>query len=297
MIGNEEALAAFEPERPRLLGLAYRMLGSIADAEDVVQETWLRWQLADRTEIERPAAWLTTVTSRCCLDRMRMTSRRREEYVGPWLPEPVAVQPGPDEAVEMADTLTLGFLVMLDRLNPVERLVFLLADVFGLRYREIADIAGRSEAGCRQIAHRARASLAAEPLSPPPTDADDISVVQLMAAVMGGDVPGTIALLAPDVVMVSDGGRDHRAARRPVVTPGRVARLLVNLSKRSDPSWVVQPCRLNGRIGLVLSEEDTPRMALIFETGSATEDARVRRIWAVLAPEKLAHLSEAPLIR
>jgi RNA polymerase sigma-70 factor (ECF subfamily) len=291
--GDDEALATFELERPRLLGLAYRMLGSISDAEDVMQEAWLRWQLADRSPIERPTAWLTTVTSRCCLDRMRVTSRRREDYVGPWLPEPVAVQPGPDEVVEMADTLTLGFLVILDRLNPVERLVFLLADVFGVRYREIAEITGRSEAGCRQIAHRARTSLAAEPVSPPPSDADDILVARLMAAVLGGDVAGTVALLAPDVMLVSDGGRDHRAARRPVVTPGRVARLLINLAKRADSSLGVQPCRLNGRIALVFNDGEAPRMALVFET----KDAQVRRIWAVLAPDKLAHLSEPTRIR
>jgi RNA polymerase sigma-70 factor, ECF subfamily len=291
--GDSEGLAAFELERPRLLGLAYRMLGSIADAEDVVQEAWLRWQLADHSAIERPAAWLTTVTSRCCLDRMRMASRRREDYVGPWLPEPVAVQRGPDEEVEIADTLTLGFLVMLDRLNPVERLVFLLADVFDVRYREIAEITGRSETGCRQIAHRARVSLAAEPPSQPPSDADDVLVVQLMAAVLGGDVAGAVALLAPDVALVSDGGRERRAARRPVVTPGRVARLLVNLSKRGDPSWQVRPCRLNGRIALVFSEEAEPRIAFIFET----RGSHVWRIWTVLAPEKLAHLSEPTLIR
>jgi len=291
--GDEGALAAFELERPRLLGLAYRMLGSIADAEDVVQEAWLRWQLADRSPIERPAAWLTTVTSRCCLDRMRMESRRREAYVGPWLPEPLAVQLGPDEEVEIADTLTLGFLVMLDRLNPVERLVFLLTEVFDVRYREIAEITGRTEAGCRQIAHRARASLAAEPASRPPSDADDVLVVQLMAAVLSGDMARTVALLAPDVVLVSDGGRDRRAARRPVVTPDRVARLLVNLSKRSDPSWQVRPCRLNGRIALVFTDGAEPRIAFIFET----RDARVWRIWSVLAPDKLTHLAEPTLIR
>jgi len=276
-----------------LLGLAYRMLGSMDDAEDVLQETWLRWQLADRAAVERPAAWLTTVTSRCCLDRLRASSRRREDYVGPWLPEPVALAPGPEEEAELADTLTLGFLVMLDRLNATERLVFLLADVFAVPFREIAAITGRSDAACRQIAHRARASLASEPPSSVPTDADDALVGQLLAAVMTGDLVATVALLAPDVVLVSDGGKEHRAARRPVVTPPRVARLLVNLAKRLDGSWEILPCRLNGRIGLVFSHDGEPRIATIFEIA----DGRVRRIWSVVAPDKLRHVMHPAPIR
>ncbi len=282
------ALAIFQRERPRLLGLAYRMLGTMDDAEDVVQETWMRWQLTDPSSVDRPPAWLTTVTSRCCLDRLRSASRRREHYVGPWLPEPVSLAPGPEEEVELAETLTLGFLVMLDRLNATERLVFLLAEVFAVPYREIAAITGRSDAACRQIARRARVALAGEPASSPPTDADDALVAHLLAAVMTGDLAATVALLAPDVVLVSDGGKEHRAARRPVVTPPRVARLLVNLAKRMDTTWEVLPCRLNGRIGLVFSEGGEPRLATIFEI----VDGRVRRIWSVLAPDKLRHLTQ-----
>lgn len=290
---DDMALEIFAGERPRLLGLAYRMLGSLADAEDVLQETWLRWQLADRSRIERPPAWLTTVASRCCLDRMKSAARQREDYIGPWLPEPIALERGPAEEAEMAETLAMGFLVMLDRLKPIERLVFLLADVFGSKYKEIASITGRSEAACRQIAHRARLALQAEPPSRAPSDADDTLIVLLIAAVTGGDMGAAVELLAPDVMLVSDGGRDHRAARRPVVTPTRVARLLVNLAKRMQPSWTVQPCRLNGRAGLVFNDEQGPQMAIVFEPA----DGKVRRIWTVLAPAKLGHLSETtPMI-
>ncbi len=141
--------ATFEAERPRLVGLAYRMLGMWADAEDVVQDAWLRWQSADEGSIERPAAWLTTVTTRLCLDRVRTAQRRREEYIGPWLPEPVVSGPGPEEAAELSDSLTLGFLTMLDRLGPLERAVFLLADVFAVPFADIAGAVGKSEVACR----------------------------------------------------------------------------------------------------------------------------------------------------
>ena len=149
----------FEQERPRLLGLAYRMLGSIVDADDVVQDAWLRWQTVESEVIRSPEAWLTTATTRLALDRIRSHRRRREEYVGPWLPEPLVSEAGPEEAAELADSLTFGFLTVLDRLGPIERAVFLLADVFAVPFAEIADTVGKSEAACRQIASRARRRL------------------------------------------------------------------------------------------------------------------------------------------
>ncbi|MGO9559554.1 MAG: sigma-70 family RNA polymerase sigma factor, partial [Acidimicrobiales bacterium] len=198
----EDGLASFTAERPRLLGLAYRMLGTLDDAEDVVQEAWLRWQLADASSIDRPAAWLTTVTSRLCLDRLRSAVHRRETYVGPWLPEPVSVERGPEEVGELVESLTVGFLVMLDQLTPPERLIFLLADVFGEPYSAIAAVTGRSEASCRQVAHRARQRLrgAPEP-SRAPSEADEALVVRLLAAVYAGDVAATMSLLADDAVL------------------------------------------------------------------------------------------------
>ncbi len=152
-----QSVDVFEAERPRLLGLAYRILGSAVDAEDVVQEAWVRWQAAH--DVERPAAWLTTVVSRLALDSWRAQQRKREDYVGPWLPEPVATEPDPADRAEMADSLTFGFLVLLDELSAVERVVFLLADVFGEPFADIAATVGKSEAACRQIASRARRKL------------------------------------------------------------------------------------------------------------------------------------------
>lgn len=157
----------FSAQRPRLLGLAYRILGRVVDAEDVVQDAWLRWAAADPGNIERPEAWLTTVTTRLALDRLKAAQRRRETYLGPWLPEPVLTAPGPEQTVEAAETLTLGFLAMLDRLDPVSRVVFLLTDVFGYPSADVSAAVGKSSAACRQIA--ARAPQEAAPLHPPPT--------------------------------------------------------------------------------------------------------------------------------
>jgi RNA polymerase sigma-70 factor, ECF subfamily len=222
--------AIFDKERPRLLGLAYRMLGSLADADDVVQEAWLRWQRADGEEIREPAAWLTTVTTRLALDRIRAIERRREDYVGPWLPEPVSVAPGPEDGYELAESLTLGFLVMLDRLGPVERAVFLLADVFGEPFASIAAAVGKSEEACRQIASRARRKVRAA-TEPDVRPADRALLGELVTAVASGDVERVLNLCDADVTLVSDGGADRHAARRPVRGRERVARFLVNLAR------------------------------------------------------------------
>ena len=157
------ATDVFERERPRLVGLAYRMLGTVADAEDVVQDAWFRWQAPCPGEVDRPEAWLTTVTTRIALDHLRSARRRREAYVGPWLPEPLVADAGPAEVAELAESLRLGFLTVLDQLKPVERAVFLLADVFAVPFAEIADTVGKSEAACRQIASRARRRRARPP--------------------------------------------------------------------------------------------------------------------------------------
>ncbi len=184
-----QSVDVFEAERPRLLGLAYRILGSAVDAEDVVQEAWVRWQAAH--DVERPAAWLTTVVSRLALDSWRAQQRKREDYVGPWLPEPVATEPDPADRAEMADSLTFGFLVLLDELSAVERVVFLLADVFGEPFADIAATVGKSEAACRQIASRARRKLQeSKPhrsLSASPSLADRAAVGRVSGRCRGDD--------------------------------------------------------------------------------------------------------------
>lgn len=248
----------FAAERPRLVGMAYRMLGSLTDAEDVVQEAWLRWQRVDVATVQRPAAWLTTVTSRLAIDRLRAQRRRREEYVGPWLPEPIATDgaPGahdrwaPEAAVERAESLELGFLIVLDALGPVERAVFVLADVFAVPYAEIARAVDRSPEACRQLASRARRKVAEERAGRRPVDEGLLG--ELVGAIAMGNMEQVIELLSPGVVLTSDGGPRRHAARRPVVLPERVARLLVNLGARMPEDGTVGIEQVNEAPALVV---------------------------------------------
>jgi RNA polymerase sigma-70 factor (ECF subfamily) len=277
----------FARERSRLLGLAYRILGSFGDAEDVVQEAWLRWSATDRSVVERPAAFLTTVVTRLCLDRFRAIERRREQYVGPWLPEPVSLQQGPEEHAEMAESLTLGFLILLDRLSSTERAVWLLAEVFGEPYALIAEAVGKSEAACRQITSRARRRLREE--RPAPGGCLEASLLtRLLIAVGSGDVSQTLELLDADVVLVSDGGPDHHAARRPVVGAKRVARFITNIAGRY-PDAELEFTEINGSAALVMRAAGMP----IVVTGEQLE-GKVTRIYLMLNPDKLQALSETP---
>jgi len=281
----------FATERPRLLGLAYRILSSYADAEDVVQEAWIRWQGVDHPAIDRPAAYLTTILTRLALDRARTIARRREHYVGPWLPEPIALERGPEDHAEMADSLTLGFLMLLDRLSPTERAVWLLADVFGESYALIASATAKSEAACRQIATRARRRLRAERPAPP-QHLDPGLLRKLLAAVGAGDLALTLELLDTDVVLVSDGGPDHRAARHPVVGADRVARLAINLARRGEVT-ALRDETINGAAALVVELDATMPLVITGEQ----HDGRITRIYLLLNDDKLGGLSAHPAIR
>ncbi len=287
--------AVFEAERPRLHGLAYRMLGSLADADDVVQETAIRWQrLGDdgRSAIERPAAWLTTVCSRLALDQLSSARRRREIYVGPWLPEPVltdvAASGDPADDVERAETLTLGFLVVLDRLAPVERAVFLLADVFGESFADIAQAVGRSEEACRQIASRARRRVRDERRVAASTGSGDREQLfhAFLAACLAGDVDALRDLLLDDVVLVSDGGADVRAARHPIVGIHRVTRFVVGLAQRTPPDAAMELHEINHEPGMVVLRDGRPWMVMAVEI----RDDRIAAVRMVLNPDKLRHL-------
>lgn len=281
----------FEGARPRLLGLAYRMLGTLADAEDVVQEAFLRWHGADHDAIVNADAWLTTVTSRLSLDRLRAAQRRREDYVGPWVAEPLVLEPGPEESALRTESLTLGFLALLDRLAPVERAVFLLADVFGVPFNEIADTVGKSPAACRQIASRARSRVRSE--APRFAANPDKRVVEeFLVAVALGDIGAVLDRLTDDAVCVSDGGANKRAARRPVVGAERVARFFVNLSRRYGPQASFAMATINGCPGLIVSMDEGVELAAAFDV----VDGRISSIWAVRNPDKLAHLVDAVLI-
>lgn len=276
----------FERERLRLIGLAYRMLGTVTDAEDVVQDAWLRWQTVRTDQLERPEAWLTTVTTRIALDLIGSARRRRETYVGPWLPEPLVSPAGPEETAVMADSLRLGFLTVLDALKPVERAVFLLADVFGVPFAQIADTVGKSETACRQIASRARRRVR-QPAPDRDPGANRVVADALLAAIGSGDIDQVLSHLAPDVVCVADGGAGRRAARRPVVGADRVSRLLVNLAQRYTGDLEVRAVSVNGDAGALIFVGGVVDVVIAFEAHGTL----VTTIRLIRNPDKLTHVA------
>jgi RNA polymerase sigma-70 factor (ECF subfamily) len=299
--GGDALERALVAERPRLVGLAYRITGSRVDAEDVVQGAWERAQRAGPAGIDRPAAWLTTVVARLALDQLRSAQRRRETYVGPWLPEPVPTEHvrarpaagDPAEMAELAESLTFGFLRLLEALSPVERVVFVLAEVFGMPFPEIAVVVDRSPDACRQIASRARRRVRDDGRSHrAPPDAAKVAD-DLVVALGTGAVDRVLELLAPDVVLLSDGGAAARAARRPVVGADRVSRLLLNLARRGlGVAATFRRAELNGAPGMVALAGDTPILAM----AAVVEDGRVTTIYSVVNPDKLAALRLDDLI-
>jgi RNA polymerase sigma-70 factor (ECF subfamily) len=277
----------FMRERPRLVGLAYRLLGSLTDAEDVVQEAWFRWSSADRSTIERPVAWLTTVVSRLGLDRLRAVQRARLDYVGPWLPEPIVeanAGSDPERAAVLSDSLTTAFLVMLEQLSPEERLVILLVDVFAESFRTAASTLGRSEEACRQLALRARRKLQTHPEQRRTSDAEQLAIATaFVGAVMSGDIDAVRAMLTPTAVLISDGGPHRHAARRPVVGPERIARFVVNIGRRVGSDVSFEPVLVNGRPGVLISLDNAPYMV----TAVDVVDGQIDRYWSFLNPDKL----------
>lgn len=297
----------FENERPRLTGLAYRLLGSLTDAEDVVQDAWFRWQRADRAVIERPDAWLTTVVSRLGLDRLRARRREQDRYVGPWLPEPL-VEPitelaagshhdttDPEAHAELADSLTTAFLLLLEQLSPTERLTILLADVFDEPFSEVAAVLGKSESAVRQQAVRARRKLrAAPPAARAAGDPEQLRVAEaFLAATALGDVDAVLSLLAPDVVLLSDGGPDHHAARRPVLGPHRVSRLMLNLASRLPADATIDLGSVNGSPGIVVRVGGHPAFVVAVEVVGSL----VQGITVMVNPDKLTAVDRPVTLR
>jgi RNA polymerase sigma-70 factor (ECF subfamily) len=291
--------ASFEAYRPRLLGLAYRMLGSMAEAEDVVQDTYLRWHAADRAAVADPRAFLMTATARICLDALRSARVRREQYVGPWLPEPVldTAALAPDRHSELAEDLSIALLLTLDRLSPLERAAFLLHDVFDCSFSEIATALGRNETACRQLAARARAHVhAGRPpgagstrgRSGPPNRKHERLVSAFVSATRSGDLDGLVRLLARDARVVSDGGGKVAAALNVIEGADHVARFLVGAARKGVPDGAtVRVTSVNGLPGLLVAGPDGVIQAVAFEIA----DDVVHTVYAVRNPDKLRHLA------
>ena len=280
----------FEQHRPRLLGVAYGMLGSVMDAEDVVQDAWLRWSAAETGTVESPVAYLTTITTRLAIDRLRSARHRRETYVGPWLPAPLVSDAGPDpgDVVAEAEQLSMAMLTALERLEPTERAVLLLREVFDLDYSEIADVVDKSPANCRQIARRARGRVgdvgrhrAHE------HEIEDRLLEAYVAAIAADDTDALIEVFADDVVLWSDGGGKARAARHPLAGAARVARFLVGVSAQAPAGATARFVRVNGDPALMGVVDGRPIGVLAFEVA----EGQIIAIRAVLNPDKLAHIT------
>jgi RNA polymerase sigma-70 factor, ECF subfamily len=298
--------ASFEPYRRRLLGLAYRMLGSMADAEDAVQETYLRWHAADRDHVSDPRAFLMTTTTRICLDTLRSARARREEYVGPWLPEPVVdtASLAPDSHTELAEDLSIALLLTLDRLSPLERAAFLLHDVFDFSFSEVATALERSEEACRQLAARARTHVrAAQPrgvTAPSARSAEiDAKHAQLIAAfaaaTQSGDLNRLTQLLASDVRIVTDGGGKVRAAMGVVEGVDRAVKFLTGARRKRPGAWwrddfTFRFAAINGLPGVIVDAPEGPVQTAAFEI----EGDVIRALYIVRNPDKLRHLADAP---
>ena len=296
------ALAAFDRHRRLLFTVAYQMLGSVADAEDAVQDAWLRWSATDRAGVADPRAYLVQIATRLALDRLNSARSRRETYVGPWLPEPlltgaaaIAVAsapsaPEPPEAAELGEQVSLAVLVVLETLSPTERAVFVLREVFGMTVAEVAAAVNRSEPAVRQLAHRAREHVHARR---PRFDTDARTqrqvTEQFFAACAGGDVDALLATLAPDVLLTSDGGGKVKAALRPIAGADKVSRFVVAIAAAglAIPGLRTEVTEVNGQAGIVGWIGTDPLMAIC----PVVADGRIEQVLIMVNPDKLAGLA------
>ncbi|MEO9140280.1 MAG: RNA polymerase sigma-70 factor [Jatrophihabitans sp.] len=281
--------APFEQHRNLLFAVAYDVLGSVADAEDVVQETWLRWSTVEMDEVREPRAYLVRIATNQALNRARSNAGKRESYIGPWLPEPL-VEPDPAEQIVASAAreheVSIAMLVVLETLGPAERAVFVLREVFGLSYDEVAATLDRTPVSVRQMAHRARDHVQARrPRFEADASAQRAATEQFLLACVTGDMAALLDLLAPDVTLVSDGGGQAKAARRPIEGPDKVARFMIGIAQ--DASGLdVRFANVNGTLGVVFSEHDqASHVALLDLDGD-----RVANVYIVANPDKLRHL-------
>ena len=285
----------FEAHRGLMFAIAYRMLGTIADAEDAVQDAWLRWSAASRADVADPRAYLARIVTNTALNRLRTARSRREAYVGPWLPEPLLTEAGPDvaERAELAESVSVAMLVVLESLTPEERAVFVLREVFGFEHAEIGAALGRSAPAVRQLAHRAREHVQARR---PRFDVDWAQqrevTERFLAAAGGGDIEGLMTVLAPDVTLLTDGGGKARAALRPITGAAKAARFLAAIARRpymgmDSSAMTLESAEINGSPGTLITAGDRAVAALTL----TVSDGRITAIQLLANPDKLAAVS------
>ena len=285
---SDQALV-FERHRPRLHGLAYRMLGARDEAEDAVQEAFLRWHRADAAEIRSAEAWLVTVVTRLCLDRLRAAATERQAYIGPWLPEPLigGQADAPDRRIELASDLSMAFLIMLERLAPEERAAFLLHEVFDCGYPDIARALGKSEAACRQIVHRARARVRRDkPRFEVSEAAHRRLLEQYLTALRTRDKAKLLALFAEDATLVTDGGGKVTAALNIIRGAGRITRGTLGAMRKIGGQLTHEMVPINGQLGFITYVDGRPYAASSIET----DGQRILSVFRVLNPDKLRGL-------
>lgn len=286
---EETADLVFDRVRPKLTAIAYRMLGTVMDAEDVVQDAFVKWSTMDRSNVENPDSYLSSIVTRLSIDLLRKRSREREEYEGPWLPEPLVVQP--TDLAELSDSLSTAFLLLLERLSPSERAVFLLREIFSYDYPEIASMIDRSEANCRQILKRAKDRISGEQVGR--FEADQETHRRLtetfLSAASEGNLEALLGVLAEDVELRSDHGGKAPAARKPLFGSEIVSRFVLGLREKSrDWDVVARVLPMNGGIGIAFVLNGALQSVFRFEVAGG----RISRIYATLNPEKLRHVEK-----
>jgi RNA polymerase sigma-70 factor (ECF subfamily) len=281
----DDPVATFEAERPRLRALAYRMLGTLGDAEDAVQDTYLRWHRTDRSSVRTPQAWLVSACTRICIDRLRRARTERAAYIGPWLPEPMVVEP--QDSPTLDDTLSLAFLVVLERLSPAERAAWLLHEAFEYDYPEIARALDKSEVACRQLVSRARRHLkAARPRFAPDRALADALAARFARAAASGDRAALMAMLAPAAELWSDGGGKALAALNVITGADRVARFMIGVTRKQPAGLHRTFARINGMPSLIARLGGRPYFTLSLDI----VEGRIAGIYIVRNPDKLRRL-------
>lgn len=292
---HDDRTDAFEAHRPRLIGLGYRMLGTVADAEDLVQETYLRWHRSAPEEVREPGAWLSTTMARLCIDALRARKSRREDYVGPWLPEPIftkeglTAEPENDDAprqLELADDLSVAFLLLLERLGPDERAAFLLHDIFEADYDDIATSLGKSEPAVRQLVSRARARVAEGRRRFQATRTEQLELARRFKQALIAKNPNALmSLFKPDATLVSDGGGKALAALRPIYGADKLVRFFIGVTKDRDADeFLFEECWINNAPAILIHEANGEVFAtLSFEV----DDGRIATVYTIRNPDKL----------